>query len=226
MIKPKRKVSIFAIYKVQFLVLIFLLLSVVTSFLTLYYTNSKLTISNLVCGTIVPGVPVTSILFSIYWFAYPLYTYLKELPSIIVAKDKISRLPLTREELTYLNINSLEEYFEYIQENIRSTYKLLDEDSTLALNDFIFLTKEQEYCFQLFTKNLMMDAREGKFNFYKENSKFANVDKHKPDIETVKFNLVTNSMYDYDEYYEIFKNVFTSYNRRTVEIVIKKYNSK
>lgn len=226
MIKPKRKVSIFAIYKVQFLVLIFLLLSVVTSFLTLYYTNSKLTISNLVCGTIVPGVPVASILFSIYWFAYPLYTYLKELPSIIVAKDKISRLPLTREELTYLNINSLEEYFEYIQENIRSTYKLLDEDSTLALNDFIFLTKEQEYCFQLFTKNLMMDAREGKFNFYKENSKFANVDKHRPDLEIVRFDLVTNSMYDYDEYYEIFKNVFTSYNRRTVEIVIKKYNSK
>ena len=226
MIKPKRKVSIFSIYKVQFLVLIFLLLSVVTSFLTLYYTNSKLTISNLVCGTIVPGVPVTFVLFSIYWFAHPLYTYLKELPSIIVAKDKISRLPLTREELAYLNINSLEEYFEYIQENIRSTYKLLDEDSTLALNDFIFLTKEQEYYFQLFTKNLMMDAREGKFNFYKENSKFANVDKHRPDLEIVKFNLVTNSMYDYDEYYEIFKNVFTSYNRRTVEIVIKKYNSK
>ena len=226
MIKPKRKVSIFAIYKVQFLVLIFLLLSVVTSFLTLYYTNSKLTISNLVCGTIVPGVPVTLVLFSIYWFAYPLYTYLKELPSIILAKDKISRLPLTREELTYLNINSLEEYFEYIQENIKSTYKLLDEDSTLALNDFIFLTKEQEYCFQLFTKNLMMDAREGKFNFYKENSKFANVDKRMPDLEIVKFNLVTNSMYDYNEYYEIFKNVFTSYNCRTDEIVIKKYNSK
>lgn len=226
MIKPKRKVSIFAIYKVQFLVLIFLLLSVVTSFLTLYYTNSKLTISNLLRGTIFPGVPVTLVLFSIYWFAHPLYTYLKELPSIIVAKDKISRLPLTREELTYLNINSLEEYFEYIQENIRSTYKLLDEDSTLALNDFIFLTKEQEYCFQLFTKNLMMDAREGKFNFYKENSKFANVDKHRPDLEIVRFDLVTNSMYDYDEYYEIFKNVFTSYNRRTVEIVIKKYNSK
>ena len=226
MIKPKRKVSIFAIYKVQFLVLIFLLLSVVTSFLTLYYTNSKLTISNLLWGTIFPGVPVTLVLFSIYWFAHPLYTYLKELPSIIVAKDKISRLPLTREELTYLNINSLEEYFEYIQENIKSTYKLLDKDSTLALNDFIFLTKEQEYCFQLFTKNLMMNAREGKFSFYKENSKFANVDKHKPDLEIVRFDLVTNSMYDYDEYYEIFKNVFTSYNRRTAEIVIKKYNSK
>ena len=101
----------------------------------------------------------------------------------------------------------------------------IDLDS-LSVNDFTFLTKEQEYCFQLFTKNLMMDAREGKFNFYKENSKFANVDKHKPDLETVKFDLVTNSMYDYDEYYEIFKNVFTSYNRRTVEIVIKKYNSK
>ena len=226
MIKPKRKVSIFAIYKVQFLVLIFLLLSIVTSFLTLYCINLKLTISNLLRGTIFPGVPVTLVLFSIYWFAHPLYIYLKELPSIIVAKDKISRLPLTREELTCLNINSLEEYFEYIQENIRSTYKLLDEDSILALNDFIFLTKEQEHCFQLFTKNLLMDALEGKFNFYKENSKFANVDKHKFDLEIVKFNLVTNSVYDYDEYYEIFKNVFTSYNRRTVEIVIKKYNSK
>jgi hypothetical protein len=136
-------------------------------------------------------------------------------------------MPLTREELVYLNINSLEEYFEYIQENIKSTCKLFDEDCTLALNDYIFLTKEQEYCFQIFTKSLMNDAYNGEFNFYKENSKFVNHgDKIMLDCVNVEFNLVTNSTYEYERA-EIFKNVFVSaFDHRTVEIVIKKYNSK
>ena len=177
--------------------------------------------------TILYSIPTMLILYATCYFTHPAFIYLKELPSIIIAKDKISRLPLTREELVYLNINSLEEYFEYIQENIKSTCKLFDEDDVLALNDYIFLTKEQEHCFQLFTKNLMIDARNGKFNFYKENSKFVNHgDKIMPDCINVKFNLVTNSTYDY-EHAEIFKNVFVSaFDHRTVEIIIKKYNSK
>lgn len=227
MIKPKRKVSIFNMYKLQFYILGFLLSSMVVSYFFIILDKlSKLTFSNWIVCTFTVGITLVLIFGTTCYFIYLLFRYLKVLPSIIAAKDKISRLPLTREELVYLNINSLEEYFEYIQENIKSTCKLLDEDSTLALNNFIFLTEKQEYCFQLFTKNLMIDAREGKFNFYKENSKFANVDKHKPDLETVKFDLVTHSMYEGDEYYEIFRNVFTSIDRKTVEIVIKKYNSK
>ena len=228
MIKPKRKVSIFNMYKLQFYILGFLLSSMVVSyFFIILDKSSKLTFSNWIVCTFTVGITLVLIFSAACYFIYLLFRYLKVLPSIIAAKDKISRLPLTREELTYLNINSLEEYFEYIQENIKSTCRLLDEDSTLALNNFIFLTEKQEHYFQLFTKNLMIDARIGKFNFYKENSKFVNYgDKYMPDCENATFDLVTHSMYEGDEYYEIFRNVFTSIDRKTVEIVIKKYNSK
>ena len=227
MIKPKRKVSIFSMYKMQFLVIAFLLSSIIMSFCIMYYTGSKLAFGNLIGVTLLYSIPTMLFIYIICYFAHPAFIYLKELPRIIIARDKISRIPLTREELVYLNINSLEEYFEYIQENIKSTCKLFDEDCTLALNDYIFLTKEQEYCFQIFTKSLMNDAYNGKFNFYKENSKFVSNDaKNMLNYTRLKFNLVTNSTYDY-EHATIFRNVFVSmYDCRTVEIVIKKYNSK
>ena len=94
MLKPKRKVSIFAIYKVQFLVLIFLLLSVVTSFLALllsiiigylfavHYT--KLTLDNIAMMTLIAGMPLSVLFYTACYCIYLIFKYLKPLPVLIV----------------------------------------------------------------------------------------------------------------------------------------------
>ena len=116
MIRPKRKVSIFNMYKLPLCILAFLLSSMIVSyFFIILDKSSKLTFSNLIVCTFTVGITLILTFGTACYFMYLLFRYLKVLPSIIAAKDKISRLPLTREELVYLNINSLEEYFEYIQ---------------------------------------------------------------------------------------------------------------
>lgn len=227
MIKPKRKVSIFSMYKLQFYALIFLLSSVVVSYFFIMLDNSsKLTFSNLIRCTFTVGITLVLLFSTTCYFAYLLFRYLKVLPSIIIAKGKISRLPLTREELSNLNINSLEEYFEYIQENIKSTYDLFSKDDyAVALNDFIFFTETQNDNFQSFTNSLIFDACNGKFNFYKENSYFKDYNANQK-FRHAEICLVTRSIYDDDMYDEIFKNVFASITYKRIDIVIKKCNSK
>ena len=231
MIKPKRKVSIFSMYKLQFYILGFLLSSMVVSyFFIILDKSSKLTFSNWIVCTFTVGITLVLIFGTACYFIYLLFRYLKILPSIIAAKDKISRIPLTREELVYLNINSLEEYFEYIQENIKSTHGLFDKNKytdILTLNDCIFFNKKQSDAFQSFTNALLSDACNGEFNFYKENSYFKkNNSIPRLSDKAIEFNLVIKSMYADDIDNELFKNVFASVNYERIEIIIRKCNSK
>lgn len=135
---------------------------VVSYFFIILDKSSKLTFSNWIVCTFTVGIALVLTFGATCYFIYLLFRYLNVLPSIIAAKDKISRIPLTREELIYLNINSLEEYFEYIQENVKSTHDPLglfkEYTDILTLNDNIFFSKKQSDAFQSFTDALLSDA--------------------------------------------------------------------
>lgn len=141
--------------------------------------------------------------------------YFSVLPRVIRAKNNISKMPLTYDELEKLNINSLEEYFDYVRENIKTAHDIFDDDSvnyTFDLKDKVFFTKEQSRQFSEFTHQLILDTCEGKLKQWKDDSKFKDSPVKLYLFKDAEIRLVHKSLFEKSSpLKEIAEGVYASY---------------
>ena len=173
--KIKRKVKLTQVYNTELQALICILMPIVIGQLVrIYDATHAFNLYSFIIYTFF-GFIAFAILIVAVFMLMVITRYIAYLPRVIRAKNKLSKLPLTYDELDKLNINSLEEYFDYVRENIKTTHDIFDDDSvnyTFDLRDMIFFTKEQERQFSEFTHQLILDTCEGKLKQWKDDSKF------------------------------------------------------
>lgn len=173
--KIKRKVKLTEVYSTELQVLICVVMPIVIGQLArIYDATHAFNLYSFIIYTFF-GFIAFAVLVVVVFVLMVVVRYIKALPRVIRAKNNLSKMPLTYDELEKLNINSLEEYFDYVRENIKTTHDIFDDDSvnyTFKLNDEIFFTKEQSRQFQEFTHQLILDTCEGKLNQWKDDSKF------------------------------------------------------
>lgn len=212
--KIKRKVKLTEVYDKELQVLICIVMPIVIGQLArIYGSTDTFNLGSFIIYTFF-GFTAFAILIVAVFMLMIIARYIACLPRAIKAKNKLSKLPLTYDELDKLNINSLEEYFDYIRKNIKTTHDIFDDDSvnyTFKLNDEIFFTKEQSRQFQEFTHQLILDTCEGKLNQWKDDSRFKDSPVKLYLFKDAEIRLVHRTVFESSPNKEIFEGVYASY---------------
>ena len=212
--KIKRKVKLTQVYNTELQVLICIALSVLFGqIVRIYGTKDAFNLTSFVFFTIVGFITFIFVSMTVYILTV-IVRYFKVLPRVIRAKNNLSKMPLTYDELEKLNINSLEEYFDYVRENIKTTHDIFDDDSvnyTFELNDKVFFTKEQSRQFSEFTHQLILDTCEGKLNQWKDDSRFKDSPVKLYLFKNAEIRLVHRTVFESSPNKEIFEGVYASY---------------
>ena len=212
--KIKRKVKLTKVFDTELQVLITVVMSIALGQLSrIYGTTDKFNLSSFIIYTFWGFILFVTLAVFVYALMV-IVRYLSVLPRVIRAKNNISKMPLTYDELEKLNINSLEEYFEYVRENIKTTHDIFDDDSvnyTFELNDEVFFTKEQSRQFSEFTHQLILDTCEGKLNQWKDDSRFKDSPVKLYLFKDAEIRLVHRTVFESSPNKEIFEGVYASY---------------
>lgn len=212
--KIKRKVKLTQVYNTELQVLICTVLSVLFGQIArIYGAKDAFNLTSFVLFTIVGFIAFIFVSMIVYMLMI-IVRYFKALPYVIRAKNNLSKLPLTCDELEKLNINSLEEYFDYVRENIKTTHDIFDDDSinyTFDLKDEVFFTKEQSRQFSEFTHQLILDTCEGKLNQWKDDSRFKDSPVKLYLFKNAEIRLVHRTVFESSPNKEISEGVYASY---------------
>lgn len=212
--KIKRKVKLTKVFDTELQVFITVVMSIALGQLSrIYGTTDKFNLGSFIIYTLWGFILFAALTVFVYALMV-IVRYLSALPRVIRAKNNISKMPLTYDELEKLNINSLEEYFEYVRENIKTTHDIFDDDSvnyTFELNDEVFFTKEQSRQFSEFTHQLILDTCEGKLNQWKDDSRFKDSPVKLYLFKGAEIRLVHNTIFKSSPNKEIFEGVYASY---------------
>ena len=212
--KIKRKVKLTKVFDTELQVLISVVMSIALGQLArIHDATDTLNLGSFIIYTLWGFILFATLAVFVYVLMV-IVRYLSVLPRVIRAKNNISKMPLTYDELEKLNINSLEEYFEYVRENIKTTHDIFDDDSvnyTFELNDEIFFTKEQSRQFSEFTRQLILDTCEGKLNQWKDDSRFKDSPVKLYLFKGAEIRLVHRTIFESSPNKEIFEGVYASY---------------
>lgn len=212
--KIKRKVKLTKVFDTELQVFITVVMSIALGQLSrIYGTTDTFNLSSFIIYTLGGFILFATLAVFVYMLMV-IVRYLSVLPRVIRAKNNISKMPLTYDELEKLNINSLEEYFDYVRENIKTTHDIFDDDSvnyTFELNDEVFFTKEQSRQFSEFTHQLILDTCEGKLNQWKDDSRFKDSPVKLYLFKDAEIRLVHKTVFESSPNKEIFEGVYASY---------------
>lgn len=212
--KIKRKVKLTKVFDTELQVFITAVMSIALGQLSrIYGTTDTFNLRSFIIYTLWGFILFATLAVFVYVLMV-IIRYLSVLPRIVRAKNNISKMPLTYDELDKLNINSLEEYFEYVRENIKTTHDIFDDDSvnyTFELNDEVFFTKEQSRQFSEFTHQLILDTCEGKLNQWKDDSRFKDSPVKLYLFKGAGIRLVHRTVFESSPNKEIFEGVYASY---------------
>lgn len=213
--KIKRKVKLTKVYSTELQVLICVVMPIVLGQLArIYDATDTFNLGSFIIYTFL-GFILFAVLIVVVYMLMITVRYFKVLPCVIRAKNNLSKMPLTYDELEKLNINSLEEYFDYVRENIKTTHDIFDDDSvnyTFDLKDEVFFTKEQSRQFSEFTHQLILDTCEGKLNQWKDNSRFKDSPVKLYLFKDAEIRLVHKSLFEKSSpLKEISEGVYASY---------------
>ena len=212
--KIKRKVKLTKVFDTELQVLITVVMSIALGQLSrIYGTTDTFNLSSFIIYTLWGFILFATLAVFVYALMV-IVRYFNVLPRVIRAKNNISKMPLTYDELEKLNINSLEEYFDYVRKNIKTSHDIFDDDSvnyTFELNDEIFFTKEQSRQFSEFTQQLILDTCEGKLNQWKDDSRFKDSPVKLYLFKGAEIRLVHNTIFKSSPNKEIFEGVYASY---------------
>lgn len=212
--KIKRKVKLTKVFDTELQVFITVVMSIALGQLSrIYGTTDAFNLGSFFIYTLWGFILFAVLVVFVYVLMF-IVRYLSVLPRVIRAKNNISKMPLTYDELEKLNINSLEEYFDYVRKNIKTSHDIIDDDSvnyTFELNDKIFFTKEQSRQFSEFTQQLILDTCEGKLNQWKDNSRFKDSPVKLYLFKGAEIRLVHNTIFKSSPNKEIFEGVYASY---------------
>lgn len=212
--KIKRKVKLTKVFDTELQALITVVMSIALGQLArIYGTTDTFNLSSFIIYTLLGFILFATLAVFVYVLMV-IVRYFSVLPRVIRAKNNISKMPLTYDELEKLNINSLEEYFDYVRKNIKTSHDIFDDDSinyTFELNDKIFFTKEQSRQFSEFTQQLILDTCEGKLNQWKDDSRFKDSPVKLYLFKGAEIRLVHNTIFKSSPNKEIFEGVYASY---------------
>lgn len=212
--KIKRKVKLTKVFDTELQVLITVVMSIALGQLArIYGTTDTFNLGSFIIYTLCGFILFVTLAVFVYALMV-IVRYLSVLPRVIRAKNNISKMPLTYDELEKLNINSLEEYFDYVRKNIKTSHDIFDDDSvnyTFELNDEIFFTKEQSRQFSEFTQQLILDTCEGKLNQWKDDSRFKDSPVKLYLFKGAEICLVHRTIFKSSPNKEIFEGVYASY---------------
>lgn len=212
--KIKRKVKLTKVFDTELQALIIVVMSIALGQLArIYGTTDTFNLSSFIIYTLLGFILFATLAVFVYVLMV-IVRYFSVLPRVIRAKNNISKMPLTYDELEKLNINSLEEYFDYVRKNIKTSHDIFDDDSinyTFELNDKIFFTKEQSRQFSEFTQQLILDTCEGKLNQWKDDSRFKDSPVKLYLFKGAEICLVHNTIFKSSPNKEIFEGVYASY---------------
>lgn len=212
--KIKRKVKLTKVFDTELQVLITVVMSIALGQLSrIYGTTDKFNLGSFIIYTLWGFIMFATLAVFVYVLMVIVRCF-SVLPRVIRAKNNISKMPLTYDELEKLNINSLEEYFDYVRENIKTSHDIFDDDSvnyTFELNDKVFFTKEQSRQFSEFTRQLILDTCEGNLNQWKDDSRFKDSPVKLYLFKGAEIRLVHNTIFKSSPNKEIFEGVYASY---------------
>lgn len=212
--KIKRKVKLTQVYNTELQVLICIVMPIVIGQIArIYDTKYAFNLYSFIIYTIF-GFIAFAVLAVVVFVLMVVVRYIKVLPRVIRAKNNLSKMSLTYDELEKLNINSLEEYFDYVRKNIKTTHDIFDDDSvnyTFDLKDEVFFTKEQSRQFSEFTHQLILDTCEGKLNQWKDDSRFKDSPVKLYLFKNADIRLVHRTVFESSPNKEIFEGVYASY---------------
>ena len=131
--KIKRKVKLTEVFDTELQVIITVLMSIALGQLArIHDATDTFNLGSFIIYTLC-GFMLFAILAVLVYALMVIVRYLSVLPRAIRAKNNISKMPLTYDELEKLNINSLEEYFDYVRKNIKTSHDIFDKRAIKAI---------------------------------------------------------------------------------------------